>query len=85
MNDPLNPLNPGSILGASQDRKTILSLDDEELVLMSLRIFLKDKGYRHLLATDSHEAYCLLHRERVDLLVQDICRPKVGGFEFYCA
>lgn len=74
-------LLPGVFASTSPDR-TLLLVDDEENVLRSLvRLFRRD-GYRVLTASNVDEAYDLLARNNVQVIVSDQRMPDVSGTEF---
>lgn len=63
---------------------SLLVVDDEEPVREVLRLGLKRKGYRVLLAGDGREALEVLDRgEAVHLIVTDIMMPRLTGLELH--
>ena len=62
--------------------KTILILDDEEVVRKVLRAMLEGQGYRVLEASEGAEALRLLGEERPDLILVDLTMPGMSGIEF---
>ena len=61
--------------------KTILILDDDEVVRRLLRIMLEGRGYRTLEASEGGEALRLLEA-RPDLILVDWNMPGMSGIEF---
>jgi len=61
----------------------ILSVDDEPTILKLLGVSLELAGYEHSCTTDGHQALRILRHEQIDLLTQDIMRPKMDGWELY--
>jgi putative two-component system response regulator len=61
---------------------TILVLESREINRRVLRSMLKDEGYRILEALRAREAFDLLKREKVDLIVLDLVMPEVSGLDF---
>jgi len=61
--------------------KTILILDDEEVVRKVLRAMLEGQGYRTLEASEGAEALRLLGA-RPDLILVDLTMPGMSGIEF---
>ncbi len=61
----------------------ILCLDDEAEMVDLLRLILERMGYEILAATRSLEALEILHREPVDILLQDLMRPEIDGWQFF--
>jgi diguanylate cyclase (GGDEF)-like protein len=63
-------------------QSTIMMVDDEEITLDTLQIFLEDAGYeRFVLTSDSREAIPTLEHERPDIVLLDLMMPHVNGFE----
>jgi DNA-binding response OmpR family regulator len=67
------------------DRKPvrILCVDDEPAPLGAYKCILEPHGYEVVTTLDSIEALRIMLREPVDLLIQDLARPAVNGFELY--
>jgi len=61
--------------------KTILFVDDENKVLMSLRRGLLDEPYNILLAQSGKEALEILRENEVHVIVTDMRMPEMGGLE----
>jgi CheY-like chemotaxis protein len=63
-------------------RPTILVVEDEVLVRMSVANYLRDCGYRVIEAGDGDEALAILESDtRIDILFTDVQMPgKVDGF-----
>jgi serine phosphatase RsbU (regulator of sigma subunit) len=62
---------------------TILIVDDEDMVLSSLRgLFLLQTSYEVLEADDPRKALERLSRTRVDLVISDFLMPQMNGIEF---
>ena len=60
--------------------KTILLVDDDRDILLSLQTVLESKGYRVLTARDGHAGLALAESSRPDLVVVDMMMPKQSGF-----
>lgn len=71
---------PGSF--DEENRPTLLLLDDEENILNALHRVLRRSGYRILATTDPDEAFALLARNTVQVLIVDQRMPRIGGVEF---
>ncbi|TCT23299.1 EAL domain-containing protein [Thermomonas haemolytica] len=67
---------------AQQPARTLLLLDDEENVLRSLVRLLRRDGYRLLTANSVNEAFDLLARNEVQVVVSDQRMPDMSGTEF---
>ena len=62
---------------------SILIVDDEEMVLSSLRgLFMLQTNYQVLEAGDPRKALEDLSRTRVDLVISDFLMPQMNGIEF---
>lgn len=65
----------------SDDRHTILIVDDEQDVLDSLRRTLRHENYEVLTSTSPRDALDMLQRANVDILISDIDMPEMTGLE----
>jgi len=63
------------------DRLKILVADDEKSILISLKSYLTKKGYEVLTAASGDEAFGVVLRERVDILLTDFRMPGKNGHE----
>ena len=61
---------------------TILIVDGVEMNRRVVRSMLKMEGYRILEASRASEAFDLLEREKVDLILLDLVLPEIGGIDF---
>lgn len=61
--------------------KTVLFADDNKTVREFCREELEYEGYQVLLACDGGEAIQLVRREHPDLVILDLCMPRIGGLE----
>jgi DNA-binding response OmpR family regulator len=61
--------------------KKVLVADDQNEVGRILKFKLAEAGYAVLFARDGKECLEQVHRERPDLLVLDVCMPKLDGNE----
>jgi two-component system phosphate regulon response regulator PhoB len=61
----------------------ILSLDAETEVLDLLQAILERAGYEHIRTYSNDEALKILQIHKIDLITQNIMRPKANGCEFY--
>jgi CheY-like chemotaxis protein len=61
--------------------KTILVVDDDELVRVALNELLRPEGYEVHLAAGGAEALEKLDQNGYDLLMLDIIMPEMDGFE----
>ncbi len=63
------------------EQRTILFVDDEKKVLMSLKRGLLDEPYRSLFAESGKEALEVLEKEEVHVIVTDMRMPEMSGLE----
>jgi DNA-binding response OmpR family regulator len=61
------------------EHKTILVVDDDELLREGLKTVLGRNGYRTLEANDGHAARHLIDQHRPDLVILDLMMPRWGG------
>jgi CheY-like chemotaxis protein len=62
-------------------KRTVLFVDDDEMVLRSLERGLLDTSYNKLFTTSCKEAIEILQREEVHVIVTDMCMPEMTGLE----
>ena len=62
-------------------KRTVLFVDDDEIVLMSLQRGLLDESYTKLFAKSGEEALEVLQREEVHVIVTDMCMHEMTGLE----
>ena len=60
---------------------TILIIDDEETQLISLKSFLKRRGYEIFTATSGPAAFEIAQNNTIDLVLTDYRMPEWNGFE----
>lgn len=60
--------------------KTILIVDDSEIVLDITEFALTSAGYRSYKATGGSEALVILGKEKIDLMLVDINMPGMDGY-----
>ena len=61
--------------------KTILLTDDSKNIREYCRVALEEDGYRVVLAADGLEALRVFREETPDLVILDICMPRLNGLE----
>jgi len=59
---------------------SILIVDDEPNILLSLQFLMKKSGYEVRTARDGEEALAELARTAPDLILLDVMMPKIDGF-----
>ena len=60
----------------------ILLIEDNEAIIMGLEYLLEQEGYQAETARNLKEAYDVVEREAVDLILLDISLPDGDGFDF---
>ena len=63
------------------EKRMVLFVDDDEIMLRSLERGLFDEPYDMRFAKSGDEAIEILQREEVHVLVTDMCMPGMGGLE----
>ncbi|HEY6146865.1 MAG TPA: ATP-binding protein [Thermoanaerobaculia bacterium] len=65
--------------------RTILFVEDEELLQTAIRSLLEDQGYRVLTAGDGLEAVAMhaAHKSEIDAVIVDLGLPKLDGWEAF--
>ncbi len=76
-----NKQNPVSVDGDHSRKYRILVVDDEEINLKILRIYLEDKGYDVISTLSGEEAIEILKEEDVTVCICDIRMPKISGID----
>jgi DNA-binding response OmpR family regulator len=61
--------------------QSVLVVDDEANILLSLEFLMKKAGYEVRLARDGEEALAEIGNARPDLVLLDVMMPKRNGFE----
>ena len=71
------------IYASSGQGKTILLIDDEELVIKISEMMLKELGYKVLKAHNGYDGLQLFeaHKTEIDLIISDLEMPKMNGNE----
>ena len=65
----------------NDDKGSILCMDDEEMIRITIGDFLEDCGYTVYLAKDGKEGLEIFREKTPDLLLVDLRMPEVNGFE----
>jgi len=63
------------------EKRTVLFVDDDEIVLQSLERGLLDESYNKLFVKSCKEALEILQREEVHVIVADMRMPEMTGLE----
>jgi DNA-binding response OmpR family regulator len=59
---------------------SVLIVDDEPNIVLSLQFLMKKAGYAVRTAGDGEQAFAELSREPPDLVLLDVMMPKIDGF-----
>ena len=60
---------------------TLLIVDDEKNIRSGLELAFEDEGYKVLAASNGKEAWDLVNRNSVDLVITDLRMPEMDGYE----
>jgi len=63
------------------EKRNVLFVDDDVIVLQSLETGLIDELYNKYFASSCNEALEIIQREKVHVLVTDMCMPDMDGLE----
>jgi DNA-binding NtrC family response regulator len=63
------------------EKKTVLFVDDDQIVLRSIKRGFLDEPYNQLFAKSGREALEILQKESVHVIVTDMCMPEMDGVE----
>ena len=63
------------------EKRTVLFVDDDEAILLSLKRGLLDESYNKLFAKSGKEALEILKRKKVHVIVTDMYMPEMTGLE----
>ncbi|MBW7990783.1 MAG: response regulator [Planctomycetes bacterium] len=63
------------------EKRTVLFIDDDVIVLQSLERGLMDESYNKFFAKSGKEALEILQQEEVHVIVTDMCMPEMTGLE----
>jgi len=63
------------------ENKTVLFVDDDQIVLRSIKRGFLDEPYTQLFAKSGQEALEILQKEEVHVIVTDMCMPEIDGVE----
>jgi DNA-binding response OmpR family regulator len=63
-------------------QNTVLVVDDEKQIVILLRAYLEEAGYRVVTAPDGRQALYVARHEKPDLVILDLMMPEMDGWEF---
>ena len=63
------------------EKRTVLFVDDDKIMLQSIERYLLDEPYHKLFAKGSKEALDIMQQEKVHVIVSDIRMPVIDGNE----
>jgi CheY-like chemotaxis protein len=61
--------------------KSILIVDDESHAVVPIQFLMQQQGYRVMVAERNEDALDMIYRYKPDLVLLDILRPGIDGFE----
>lgn len=64
-----------------QSQETILVIEDDAALRLSLQLLLRSRGFRVVVAKDGEEGLASAFSERPQLVLLDLMMPKLNGFE----
>lgn len=67
----------------SSEVKNILLVDDDSAIHTLIRTLLDSKTYKIISALDPTQAFTVVRKEKIDLILLDVKMPAGGGFELY--
>jgi CheY-like chemotaxis protein len=67
----------------NDEKKAVLFVDDEEMVLKAGSLMLQKLGYRVLTASKGQEAIEVLRKNNVAFVILDMVMPDMNGYEIY--
>lgn len=62
-------------------RATVLIVDDEQDLLEIFRMEFEDRGCHVMTASNGHDAFNLVNKNKFDIVITDICMPGMDGAE----
>jgi DNA-binding NtrC family response regulator len=62
-------------------RRSVLVVDDDQVVHRAVTRFLTNRGYRILAATSPREALSLAEQQPVDVMITDLIMPEMTGYD----
>ncbi|MDA8334874.1 MAG: response regulator transcription factor [Peptococcaceae bacterium] len=62
-------------------KATILIVDDEDKIRELLRLYLEDRGYAAVEASDGKKALQAIEKGNIDLVILDLMMPSIDGWE----
>ena len=65
----------------SQNKKVVLLVDDDPLIIRMYQNKLSNDGYKVNIATNGEEALIEIRKEKPDLILLDVMMPKMNGVE----
>jgi two-component system response regulator HupR/HoxA len=63
------------------EKKTVLFVDDDEILLRSIKRGFLDEPYTQLFANSGEEALEILQKEEIHVIITDMCMPGMDGVE----
>ncbi|MFA6594376.1 MAG: response regulator [Candidatus Buchananbacteria bacterium] len=67
---------------AKEEKKIILMVEDDEVLLRALYLIFHEGGFTLATATDGETALRMAERTKPDVILLDLLLPKMNGFDF---
>ena len=64
------------------EKRTVLFIDDDEIVLQSLKRGLLDESYNKLFTKSCKDALEIIQEAEVHVIIADMCMPEITGLDF---
>lgn len=81
----LGPSNIVPTSGHEEKRRSILVIDDENDLCLTVKDFFEDEGFEVFTAGNAEEGCELVGRKRPTVVLLDICLPDFNGLDFLAA
>lgn len=78
---PLKENEIAQVVAPTMNSHTVLVVEDEAELAVSIEQCLRHAGYRVILTTHGHEAIALARAQHIDLIALDMFLPDIGGME----
>lgn len=62
--------------------RTILAVDDSEANNKIITYYLEKEGYKVFTSIDAYEAFDVLQKQKIDLIITDYRMPDINGLQF---
>lgn len=80
-NNFISTIDTDDLSSKVRHQGNILIVDDEEALLESTSINVRERGYTIFTATSAKQALDIIKQESIDLMISDILMPEMDGFQ----